>query len=120
MRWRVLTALLIIGLILTGGIYCRSRIEQTCEQMDELLLQQKELPDPDVLNEALLLWEEQLPLLSTLLHHQRLDEVGQSLARSTGALQAGDFGQYIAQIDSILYMLSDIREYDHINLKTLF
>lgn len=117
MRWRVLTALLIIGMIMTGGIYCRSRIAEICEQMEVLLRQQ---PDGTALDDALQLWEDSLPLLSSLLHHQRLDEVGQNLARSAGVLQAGDSGQYTAQIHALLYMLSDIREYDHISWKTLF
>lgn len=117
MRWRVLTAVLIIGMIVTGGLYCRSRIGEICGQMEDLLRQP---PDRAALDDALQLWEDSLPLLSTLLHHQRLDEVGQNLTRSAGALQAGDFGQCAAQIDSILYMLEDIREYDHIHWKTLF
>lgn len=120
MRWRVLTAVFIISSILLGGIACRSKVEKTCQEMEELLIRQAEQPELAVLDKALSLWEEQLPLLSTLLHHQRLDEVGQSLARSTGALQAGDVGQCMAQIHSVLYMLEDIREYDHINFKTMF
>lgn len=117
MRWRVLTALLLIGMIVTGGIYCRSKIAGICGQMEDLLEQP---PDHAALDEALQLWEDSLPMLSTLLHHQRLDEVGQSLARAAGALQQGDSGQYTAQIYALLYMLNDIREYDHINWKTLF
>jgi len=120
MRWRVLMALTIIGLILAGGLYCQDRVTNICIQMEQLLLQARAQRAPEPLKQACTLWESNIPLLSTLLHHQRLDEVGQNLSRSMGALTSADIGQCIAQIDSILYMLADIREYDHINWKTLF
>ena len=122
MRWRVLTALTIIGLIVAGGLICRSRVAQTCRQAEALLQAQRQsaAPDREALEQALALWEDSLPLLSSLLHHQRLEEVGQGLSRCLGALGANDTGTCLAQIDAVLYALDDIREYDHILWKTVF
>lgn len=120
MRWRVLTALLLIGSIVAGGLFCRSIVAQTCRQVESLLRQPNDQLNQEALEQALQLWEDALPILSTLLHHQRLEEVGQGLARSLGALRAGDIGGCTAQMDGVLYELDDIREYDHINWKTLF
>ena len=120
MRWRVLTALLIIGAILAGGAVCRIAVARTCDQVSDLLLQQKGRADEEMLESALRLWDESLPVLSILLHHQQLEAVGLSMARGLGALRAGDIAGCMAQIDASLYILSDIREYDDIQWKTLF
>ena len=120
MRWRVLTALILIGFVVTGGLFCRSKVTQTCRQVEQLLQQQRNQPDQEALTQALALWDEALPLLSTLMHHQRLEEVGHGLSCGLGALRAGDTGSCIMQIDGVLYLLDDIREYDHIHWKTLF
>ena len=120
MRWRVLTAVLIIGLILSGGFYCRSWVAQTCQQMESLLLLQKEQPDEKALENAIELWEASLPILSALLNHQQLESLGKELALASGALLAGDNALYLSQINTSLYLLDDIREYDYICWKTLF
>lgn len=126
MQWRVLTALVLIGLIVAGGLVCRQQVAVCCDKV-EVLLRQAEVQledDPalsaEALEQAMLLWEEDLPLLSALLNHGRLENVGRDLSRGLGYVETGDPSGCLAQIGAALYLLDDIREYDHIDWKTLF
>ena len=74
---------------------------------------------PEPLEEAARLWEQRLPLLSCVLTHDRLERVGEGIARAESLLRLGDAGDFAAQIDALLYLLDDIREYDHIRLQSL-
>lgn len=120
MRWRVLMALFILFAILAGGLFLEGRVNQICRQVETLLMLHRETADGRLLEQALLQWEQAQPLLSSLLHQQRLEDVGQGLAQGLGALQAGDQGSCMMKIEGVLYLLDDIREYDHILWKTLF
>lgn len=126
MQWRVLMALGLIGLILFGGLFCRENVADRCDQVADLLRQvQSQLegddsPSPEILEQAMALWEKNLPVLSALLSHDRLENVGRDLSRGLGYLHVGDRPGCLAQIDAALYLLDDIREYDHVDWKTLF
>ena len=113
MRWRVLTAVLLIVALLAGGIAFRWVVNDTCRRVENLLRQSGPL------EEAQALWERRLPLLSCVITHDRLERVGEGLARANGYLQTGEQAGFRVQIEGLLYLLDDIREYDHINVQTL-
>ncbi len=119
MQWRVLTAVALILALLAGGMICRGAVADSCGAVEAMLRQAKASPAPESLERARALWESRLPLLSCVLTHDRLERVGEGLARAAGCLQAGDAAAFAAQIESLLYLLDDIREYDHINAQTL-
>ena len=119
MRWRVTIAAALILAVLLGGTVCRAEVQRRCSLMEKLLLQAAAELQPELLEEADRLWEQGLPLLSCLLPHDRLERVGEGLARAEGFLKAGDRPAFSAQIVALLYLLDDIREYDYINFQTL-
>ena len=119
MRWRVTIAAALILAVLLGGTVCRAEVQRRCSLMEKLLLQAAAELRPELLEEADRLWGRGLPLLSCLLPHDRLERVGEGLARAEGFLKAGDRSSFFAQIEALLYLLDDIREYDYINFQTL-
>lgn len=120
MRWRVLTATVLLCAILAGGFLCRSQVIQHCDDVLALLQSADGVPSEMQLEEALTHWEGTLPLLSSLLHQDRLEHVGQSLSCALGYLQGGDEAGCLAQLGKALYLLRDIREYDDILWQILF
>ncbi|MBR5536279.1 MAG: DUF4363 family protein [Clostridia bacterium] len=119
MRWRVLIAAILIVALLVGGGVCRRKVGVCCGEVAELVKLARAELRPEPLEEAARIWERRLPLLSCVLTHDRLERVGEGLARAEGFLRAGDRGNFLAQIDGLLYFLDDIREYDHIRLQAL-
>ena len=119
MRWRVMMASVLILALLSGGVVCRSLVERRCREVEALLRQAEAELQPMRMEEAGRLWEQGLPLLSCLLSHDRLERVGEGLARAESLLRTGDRSAFSAQIAALLYLLDDIREYDHINSQTL-
>lgn len=121
MRWRVLTAVVLLCAILTGGLMCRRQVIRYCDDVLALLQPADGgIPHRQQLEQALESWEQALPQLSSLLHQDRLERVGQSLSAGLGALRSGDEGGCLAQIGTAIYLLRDIREYDDILWQTLF
>ena len=119
MRWRVLIAAVLIVALLVGGGVCRQKVGACCGEVAGLVEQARAELRPEPLEEAARIWEWRLPLLSCVLTHDRLERVGEGLARAESLLRLGDEGAFAAQIDALLYLLDDIREYDHIRLQTL-
>ena len=118
MRWRVVASAGILAAILVGGLLCRGAVERHCQRMETLLLR-AEAGEERALGQAVSLWETRLGFLSVLVHHEKLEAVGESLARAEGAFAAADPAA-AAYCHAARYLLSDIREYDHINLKNLW
>ena len=119
MKWRVLTAVALILALLVGGVTVRRVVSNTCREMESLLQQAEIDLQSGTLEAAQDLWEQRLPLLSCVVMHDHLERVGEGLARAEGYLQTGEQAGFRAQIESLLYLLDDIREYDHINVQTM-
>lgn len=119
MRWRVAVSMALILALLMGGVFCRLMVEQHCRAV-EALLQSWLSGDHRQLAWAQDLWEKRLGLLSTLIDHEKLEKVGEGLARAEGQFSAGETAAAADQIRMVLYLLGAVREYDHINLKNLF
>ena len=120
MRWRVLTAVVLLCIIVAGGFVCRRQVIRCCDDVLTLLQNETEHPTQRQLELALIRWERSLPLLSSLLHQERLEQVGQHLSAGLGYLRGGDEAGCLAQIGTAIYLLRDIREYDDILLQFLF
>ena len=126
MRWRVLMAVALLCAVVAGGLYFRGQTIACCDEVIDLLqptaaeLESGVLPDSDALEKALEQWEHHLPLLSFLLHQDRLERVGQCLSSGLGYLDGGDSAGSLAQIHTAMYLLRDIREYDDILWQVLF
>ena len=119
MKGRVLIAAALILALLSGGAVCRGHVERCCGEVERLLALAEADGQPTALKEAMAVWESNLPLLSCVLNHDRLERVGEGLARADGFLEAGDRSAFSAQIGALRYLLEDIREYDDIRLQTL-
>lgn len=119
MKWRVLTAVVLILALLVGGVMFRRAVSDTCRQVGTILQQAGADMQPGTMEAARELWEGRLPLLSCVVAHDRLERVGEGLARANGYLQAGARGAFRGQIEGVLYLLEDIREYDDITVQTL-
>ena len=120
MRWRVLVAIVLLCAILTSGMLCRRQVIHCCDDVIALLQSTDGAPARQQLEDALERWEKALPLLSSLLHQDRLERVGQSLSCALGFLQGGDEAGCLAQTATAVYLLRDIREYDDILWQILF
>lgn len=125
MRWRVVTAALLLAGLLAGGLFCRGLVEDCCDRAARLLetaCAQLEAGQTPVwlVEESLEHWEKHLPLLSSLMHHEALEAVGQGLSRAAGYVYLEDFPAGLAQLREVLYLLDDIRNFDRPVWKTLF
>ena len=119
MRWRVAVSMALILALLMGGVFCRLMVDRHCRAV-EALLQSWLSGDHRQLARAQDLWGKRLGLLSTLIDHEKLEKVGEGLARAEGLYAAGEAAAATEQIRTALYLLGAVREYDHINLKNLF
>lgn len=120
MLWRVVVAAALLLGTLGTGLWCRAEVAAHCQQVEQLAMQVRSDPQMDhALEQALILWEERLPFLSSLLNHEVLEQVGAYLSRARGCLSAGDVAGCMEQLDAAFYLLDDIREYDDINWKNL-
>ena len=119
MRWRVVVSAVLILSLMAGGLLCRAAVERHCCTVEELL-QASLSGNWGQLARAQSLWEEHLGLLSVLIDHEKLEAVGECIARAEGLFSAGEISSAADQIRTVLYLLSAVREYDHINLKNLF
>ena len=119
MRWRVMIAAVLIVALLAGGVVCRRKVGICCGEVAALVEQAQIELRPEPLQEAARLWKQRLPLLSCVLTHDRLERVGEGIARAESLLRLGNAGDFAAQVNALLYQLEDIREYDYIRLQTL-
>lgn len=121
MRPRLLAAVLLLALLLGGGLLCRRAVDARCRRVEVLLQAALTAPSPaEPLSRAAALWEESLPLLSSLLHHQSLEQVGCGLARADGCLSVGDTAALQSELRQLLYLLEGIRTCDDLTLCNLF
>ncbi len=118
MRWRVWVATGLLLVIVGGGLAARQVVAEHCRGVEQLARLARE-GQAEPLTRAIALWEEWLPLLSSLLNHEQLEQVGACLSRAQGCLEAGDKAGCREQLDAALYLLDDIREYDRVNWKNL-
>ncbi len=118
MRWRMWVAALLLLIIVGGGLAARQKVAAHCRLAEELI-GQAAAGEQAALEQAVLLWEQGLPLLSSLLNHEVLEQVGACLARAGGCLQAGDSAGCREQLAAALYLLDDIRAYDDLTWKNL-
>ncbi len=118
MGWRVWVSAGLLAAVLGGGSFCREVVADHCRQVEDLL-QLAGTGEMAPLEQAITLWEGKLPLLSSLLNHEVLEEVGSCLSRAEGCLESGDLAGCRVQLDAALYLLDDIREYDTISWKNL-
>lgn len=120
MRWRVWVAAALLLGTLGAGLWCRSLVADHCREIEGLVTRAQSDPqDEAALEEALNLWEERLPLLSSMLNHEVLEQVGTCMSRAKARLSAGDFAGYKEQLAAVMYLLDGIREYDDMNWKNL-
>lgn len=125
MQWRVVTAVLLLAAIFLGGLAARSWVDRLCQdtaQPLEALWDQLQSGqwDPDLLSLARERWERSLPILSSLVAHDRLEQVSCQLAQAEGFLMLGELEECSAQLNEIQYLLGAIQEYDHITLQSVF
>ncbi len=118
MRWRIWMAAALLAAIVGGGLAARQTVSTHCRRVEDLLVQAG-AGESAPLEQAIGLWEQGLPLLSSLLNHEVLEQVGSSLSRARGCLQAGDTAGCREQLDAALYLLDDIRQYDALSWKNL-
>lgn len=119
MRWRVMVSAALILSLLVGGVLCRTVVEGHCRTV-EALLQAALSGDREQLERARSLWEKRIGLLSTLIDHEKLEAVGEILARAEILSDEGQASAAADQIRTVLYLLGTVREYDYINIKNLF
>lgn len=125
MQWRVITAMILLAAIFLGGLAARDWAGKQCLQTAqplETLADQLESgqPDPDLLSLAKARWEAGLPLLSSLISHDRLEQVSRLLAQAEGFLWTGEQAECAAQLRELCCLLEAIRQYDQITLQTVF
>ena len=120
MRWRVIVAAALLLGTLGAGLWCRTLVSDHCQRVEALIARvQSDTGDETTLDEALTLWEENIPLLSSLLNHEVLEQVGTCLSRAQGCLSEGDIAGCKEQLAAAMYLLDDIREYDDTSWKNL-
>lgn len=125
MRWRVITAIILLAVIFLGGLAARSWAKNLClrtaQPLEALEAQlQNGQFDPDLLSLAKERWESGLPLLSSLITHDRLEQASRLLAQAEGFLWMGDLDECSAQLQELRCLLEAISQYDRLSLQTVF
>ncbi len=125
MRWHTITACLLLAAILLGGVLFSHHVSARCDQMSDLLSRSRDVViqtghDTDArLKEAEALWQNELPLLSALLIHDRIDQISQTFAEARGFLEAENFDEYLAVLGDLLFSLRMVGDYDALSLRNL-
>lgn len=125
MQWRVILAAVLLALLLFGGILSLHQTENICKQVSQPLkalsaqLQARETGENELLSQATDAWEKALPYLSSLISHDRLDEISGALFRAEGFLEAGDGGEALAELQDALWKLELLQSYDRPTVRSL-
>ena len=126
MHLRVMIASLLLAGIVVGGLLFLKRTDGLCVQTSEYLRQadlylltdlQKSL---DALCRAEIYWQKQQDYLSSLVTHDRLDDVSRGLVRAKGFAEIGAPEEARGEIRDLIRQLTRIREYDSVSVKRLF
>ena len=117
MRWRVITAAGLLIFLLAGGFWAQGRTARICDETDALLISPA-LREQNA-RQAAKIWEQSQPLLSSLIPHDRLEEVSCSLQRLIGLLQAGEEGEARAECLAVRAQLQKIRDFDQWTIQSL-
>lgn len=125
MHWRVILAAFIIAALLAGGLLSLRHTASLCSLVSSPLeqlsaqLQQKAPADLALLQQAMEVWQQSLPYLSSVLAHDRLDAVSGALFRAEGFLKAEDGGEALAEVRDALWQLSLLGQYDKPTVRSL-
>lgn len=125
MQWRVILAAFIIAALLAGGLLSLRHTASLCSRVSAPLEQlsaqlQREAPaDLTLLQQAMEVWQQSLPYLSSVLAHDRLDAVSGALFRAEGFLKAEDGGEALAEVRDALWQLSLLGQYDKPTVRSL-
>lgn len=125
MQWRVILAAFIIAALLAGGLLSLRHTASLCSLVSAPLEQlsaqlQREAPaDLTLLQQAMEVWQQSLPYLSSVLSHDRLDAISGALFRAEGFLKAGDSGEALAEVRDALWQLSLLGQYDKPTVRSL-
>lgn len=125
MQWRVILAAVILALLLTGGLLSLTQTETVCREVSQPLkalseqLRSQQRTDTALLEQAVERWERALPYLSSVISHERLDEISGAMFRAQGFLAAGDGGEALAELQDALWQLALLRQYDRPTVRSL-
>lgn len=125
MQWRVILAAVLLVLLLFGGILSLHQTESICNQVSQPLrrlsaqLQTQKKGENALLSQAMDVWEKALPYLSSVISHDRLDEISGALLRAEGFLAAGDGGETLAELQDALWKLELLQKYDRPTVRSL-
>lgn len=125
MRWRVAVAAGLLAAVLLAGSALQAHTMRLCgaiivplEQTAEALSSGKGV-SLDSIKAARENWHLSLPYFSALITHEWLDGVTEGLARAEGFLLCGEDSEALAEIRSLLILLTRITEYDKLSPRNI-
>lgn len=124
---RMLFALAILILIGAGCVLCDWHLTRETQQFTALIDRadtQAELGNREEALETLqqlqTQWEEQTPLLGSLIRHAEMDQAEQLLSRAQACLRTGQLDAYYLESDSLRCILLQIDEMESLSLQNIF
>lgn len=125
MRWRVATAFFLILLIIGAGILLSQRVTQLCDQVLQHLItirqsvETRGTDDSDALQQAQLLWEQHLPFISSIIIHDRVDDISNDFAHARAFLEMESYDEYLASIHELILSMNLLKEYDRPSIRSI-
>lgn len=114
LAWGLLLALPLTGLFLQG------RIDTLCDAVSRHLERSQTTADGTPLEEAIALWLDHQQLLTSLVTHEEVDAVTESLRKALAFLYADNPEEFYASLREAEVDLTVVRQFDRLSIRSIF
>lgn len=115
----ILAWIILLSIPLTG-LWCQHSIGRLCDAAEDDLKTARAALEASALESAISRWQDHQLLLTTLITHEEVDAVSQSLRRSLAFLEADNTEEFYAALDEALVDLTVVRQFDRISIRSIF
>ena len=119
-RGKTILAWVLLIAIPLCGICLQMCIDRLCSDMADLLTLARETTAPLPLEQAIDLWADHQPLLTSLVTHEETDAVTQSLHKALAFLYANNTEEFYASINDGQVDLEVVRNFDRLTIRSIF
>ena len=114
LAWGVLLAISVVGFAM------QTQIDRLCDAVDSRIEVSRSMAETAPLEQAADLWLEHQNLLTSLITHEEVDAVTESLHKALAFLYADNPEEFYAALDEAAVDLNVVRKFDKLTLRSIF